>query len=35
MHIGRDWCFLVGLPTPLTNQRVGDLGMILWFRRAW
>ena len=34
-HLGRDWYFLAGLPTPLTNERVGDLGMIFWFMKAW
>jgi hypothetical protein len=34
-HLGRDWYFLAGLPTPLTKQRVGDLGMIFWFMKAW
>jgi hypothetical protein len=34
-HLGRDWYFLAGLPTPLTKARVADLGMILWFVKAW
>jgi hypothetical protein len=34
-HLGRDWYFLAGLPTPLTSQRIGDLGMIFWFMKAW
>jgi hypothetical protein len=34
-HLGNDWYFLAGLPTPLTNQRLGDLGMIFWFMKAW
>jgi hypothetical protein len=34
-HLGRDWYFLAGLPTPLTDQRVGDIGMIFWFMKAW
>ena len=34
-HLGRDWYFLAGLPTPLTSARVGDLGMIFWFMKAW
>ena len=34
-HLGRDWYFLAGLPTPLTSQRVGDIGMIFWFMKAW
>ena len=24
-----------GCPTPVTNQRVADLGMIFWFMKAW
>ena len=35
MHLSRDWYFLAGLPTPLTKARVADLGMILWFLKAW
>ncbi len=34
-HVGNDWYFLAGLPTPLTTQRVGDIGMIFWFMKAW
>jgi hypothetical protein len=34
-HLGRDWYLLAGLPTPLTQARVADLGMILWFMKAW
>ena len=34
-HLGRDWFFLAGLPTPLTRARVADLGMVLWFVKAW
>jgi hypothetical protein len=34
-HVGNDWYFLAGLPTPLTTQRIGDLGMIFWFMKAW
>jgi hypothetical protein len=34
-HLGHDWFFLAGLPTPLTKARVADLGMILWFVKAW
>ena len=34
-HLGRDFYFLAGLPTPLTSQRIGDLGMIFWFMKAW
>jgi hypothetical protein len=34
-HPGRDWYRLAGLPTPSTNERIGDLGMIFWFMKAW
>jgi hypothetical protein len=34
-HLGRDWYFLAGLPTPVTNARLGDIGMIFWFMKAW
>jgi hypothetical protein len=34
-HVGDDWYFLAGLPTPLTRQRVADLGMVFWFMKAW
>ena len=34
-HLGNDWYFLAGLPTPVTKQRVAELGMILWFMKAW
>jgi hypothetical protein len=34
-HLGRDWYFLAGLPTPLTSARIGDIGMIFWFMKAW
>ena len=34
-HLGHDWYFLAGLPTPVTSQRVADLGMIFWFMKAW
>ena len=34
-HLGNDWYFLAGLPVPVTNQRVGDIGMIFWFMKAW
>jgi hypothetical protein len=34
-HLGHDWYFLAGLPTPLTKSRVADLGMILWFVKSW
>ena len=34
-HLGRDWSLLAGLPMPLTKARVADLGMVLWFVKAW
>ena len=34
-HLGNDWYFLAGVPVPLTSQRVGDIGMIFWFMKAW
>jgi hypothetical protein len=34
-HLGNDWYFLAGVPTPLTKNRVADLGMIFWFMKAW
>jgi hypothetical protein len=34
-HLGNDWYFLAGLPTPVTKNRVADLGMIFWFMKAW
>jgi hypothetical protein len=34
-HLGRDWYFQAGLPMLLTNERVGDLGMIFRFMKAW
>ena len=34
-HLGREWYLLAGLPTPLTSQRVADLGMIFWYTMAW
>ncbi len=34
-HVGNNWYFLAGLPTPVTNQRVADFGMIFWFMKAW
>ena len=34
-HVGNDWYFLAGLPTPVTKARVADLGMIFWFMKAW
>lgn len=34
-HLGNDWYFLAGLPVPVTNQRVGDIGMIFWLMKAW
>ena len=34
-HLGNDWYFLSGLPVPVTSARVGDIGMIFWFMKAW
>src|SRR5262249_20605386 len=34
-HLGSDWYFLAGLPTPVTNERVADLRMVFWFMKAW
>jgi hypothetical protein len=34
-HLGHDCYFLAGLPTPVTNERIGELGMIFWFMKAW
>ena len=34
-HLGRDWYFLAGLTTPLTSARLGDIGMVFWFMKAW
>jgi len=34
-HLGRDWYFLAGLPTPVTKDRVAEIGMIFWFMKAW
>jgi hypothetical protein len=34
-HVGDNWYFLAGLPTPVTDARVADLGMIFWFMKAW
>ena len=34
-HLGNDWYVLAGLPTPVTKQRVADLGLICWFMKAW
>ena len=34
-HVGNDWYFLAGLPTPVTNARVAEIGMIFWFMKAW
>jgi len=34
-HLGSDWYFLAGLPTPVTDRRVADVGMIFWFMKAW
>jgi hypothetical protein len=34
-HLGNDWYFLGGVPVPLTNERIGDIGMSFWFMKAW
>jgi hypothetical protein len=34
-HLGNDWYFPAGLPTPVTSQRIRDIGMIFWFMNAW
>jgi hypothetical protein len=34
-HVGNDWYFLAGVPVPVTTRRVADLGLILWFMKAW
>ena len=34
-HVGNDWYFLTGLPTPVTDQRLADLGRIFSFMKAW
>jgi hypothetical protein len=34
-HLGRDWYFLAGVPTPVTSARIGDIGMIFWFMNVW
>lgn len=34
-HVGNDWFFLAGVPVPLTEARVADLGTIFWFMKAW
>ena len=34
-HLGNDWYFLAGLPMPVTKDRVGEIGMIFWFMKAW
>jgi hypothetical protein len=34
-HLGNDWYFLAGLPTPVTSRRIADLGMLFWFMKAW
>jgi hypothetical protein len=34
-HLGHNWSFLAGLPTPVTKERVADLGLIFWFMKAW
>jgi hypothetical protein len=34
-HLGNDWYFLAGIPTPVTKDRVAEVGMIFWFMKAW
>jgi hypothetical protein len=34
-HLGHDWYLLAGMPTPVTKQRVADLGLIAWLMKAW
>ncbi len=34
-HLGCDWYFLAGMPIPVTERRVADLGLVLWFMKAW
>jgi hypothetical protein len=34
-HLSRDWYFLAGIPMPVTSQRIGNIGMIFWFMKAW
>jgi hypothetical protein len=34
-HLGRNWSLLIGLPTPVTKERVADLGLICWFLKSW
>ena len=34
-HLGRDWYFLAGLPTPVTKDRVAEISMIFWLMKAW
>jgi hypothetical protein len=34
-HLGDSWYFLAGLPTPLTKERVADLGMLLLVAKSW
>jgi len=34
-HLGNDWYFLAGLPTPVTKDRVAEIGMVFWFMKAW
>ncbi len=34
-HLGNDWYFLAGLPTPVTKDRVAEIGMIFGFMKAW
>jgi len=34
-HLGNEWYFLAGLPTPGTPARIANLGMIFWFMKVW
>lgn len=34
-HLGSEWYFLAGLPVPVTDARIADLGMVLWFMKGW
>jgi hypothetical protein len=34
-HLGNDWYFVAGLLIPVTRERVADLGLVLWFMKAW
>ena len=34
-HLGHDWYLLAGLSAPVTEQRTSNLGLIVWFMKAW